>query len=95
MKLADATVIFEDSYHTFRGRVASSVLSTKGLSSVDRNKLACVVHSIPSDLGAEEWCDLGQVARQIAGDLFMTDLSEHYYASFSPKWIDFVASMAT
>jgi Spherulation-specific family 4 len=94
LKLADSTVIFEDTYHTFETRVSNAVFSATALSIVDRSKLACVIHSIPEDLRGEDWHRLGQQARKIAGDVFMTDLSEHYYANFAPKWVEFVGAMA-
>jgi Spherulation-specific family 4 len=94
LKLADSTVIFEDTYHTFETRISNAVFSATALSMVDRSKLACVIHSIPEDLRGEDWRNLGQQARKIAGDVFMTDLSEHYYANFAPKWVQFVGAMA-
>jgi Spherulation-specific family 4 len=94
LKLADSTVIFEDTYHTFETRVSNAIFSASALSMVDRSKLACVIHSIPEDLEGQDWRNLGQQARKIAGDVFMTELSEHYYANFAPKWGEFVDAMA-
>jgi Spherulation-specific family 4 len=94
LRLADSTVIFEDTYHTFLTRVSNAVFSASALSTVERSKLACVIHSIPEGLQGEDWHRLGQQARKIAGDVFMTELCEHYYAKFAPKWLDFVDAMA-
>ena len=94
LTLADSTIIFEDTYTTFQTRVSNAVFSATALSRVDRSKLACVIHSIPRDLGVEEWSKLGRQTRKIAGDLFLTDLYEHYYANFAPKWAEFVDAMA-
>ncbi|ERF71007.1 hypothetical protein EPUS_03286 [Endocarpon pusillum Z07020] len=94
LKLADSTVVFEDTYHTFQTRVSNAIFSATALSMVDRSKLACVIHSIPEHLNGEEWRRLGQQARKIAGDVFMTELCEHYYANFAPKWVEFVDAMA-
>lgn len=78
----------------FETRVSNAIFSATALSMVDRSKLACVIHSIPEDLKAEGWRNLGQQARKIAGDVFMTDLSERYYENFAPKWVEFVDAMA-
>jgi Spherulation-specific family 4 len=94
LRLADSTVIFEDTYHTFQTRLSNAVFSAAALSMVDRSKLACVIHSIPEDLKGEDWRNLGQQARKIAVDVFLTDLCEHYYANFAPKWVEFVDAMA-
>ena len=95
LNLADSTVIFEDTYHTFQTRVSNHIFSATALSKTDRSKLACVIHSIPEDLTAEDWRGLGQQARRIAGDVFLTDLCEDYYANFAPKWAEFVEAIAS
>lgn len=94
LKLADSTVVFEDTYHTFQTRVSNHVFAANALTHVDRSKLACVIHSIPEDLTADDWRALGQQARRIAGDVFMTELPEDYYANVAPRFLDFVESIA-
>ncbi len=74
--------------------MSNAVFSASALSMVDRSKLACVIHSIPEELKGEDWRSLGQQARKIASDVFMTELSEHYYENFAPKWVEFVDTMA-
>lgn len=78
----------------FETRVSNAVFSATALSLIDRSKLACVIHSIPEDLGSDDWRKLVEQARNIAGDVFMTDLCEHYYEKFAPKWVQFVDAMA-
>lgn len=94
LNLADSIVVFEDAYHTFLTRLSGAVFSSAALSLTDRSKLACMIHSIPEDLTAEDWRHLGQEARKLAGDVFMTGLSKRYYASFAPNWVEFVDAMA-
>lgn len=79
---------------TFEQRVSTAVFSSAALSEVDRSKLACVIHSIPPDLKGQDLDNLGKQARKIAGDIFMTDLSQSYYENFAPKWAEFVGAMA-
>lgn len=94
LALADSSVIFEDSYHKFRTRMSNAVFSAVALSKVGRSKLGCMIHSVPEDLGSDEWLKLVRQVEGIAGDVFITDLSHLYYESFAPGWAKFVDAMA-
>ena len=90
MCLADATVVFEDTYYTFKLRHGTQILHDLG----DRSRLACVMHSVPEQLHEKELAKLVQEVREVAGLVFMTDLAEGYYSSFSKGWDRFVAGFA-
>ncbi|KAH0537523.1 hypothetical protein FGG08_005698 [Glutinoglossum americanum] len=84
----DLTAVFEETYQTYRSKALQDRLSSVPYA---RSRCCYIVHSVPSN----EVRQLVTQLRHRAGYLFLTGLSENYYASFGPTWSDFVAAMST
>jgi hypothetical protein len=93
--LCDLSVVFEGTYSTyqiydFRSQIAALQASSK----CGRDKLACIVHGVPSTLSDNDVTALVNGLRTLSGSIFVTGLSVDYYASFSPGWAEFTDEMA-
>jgi hypothetical protein len=90
----DTCVVFEGTYSTFQSYGISqniSLLQASSKSNWSRDKLACVMHAVPSSSDIDSLTD---ELRGLAGAVFVTGLSVNYYASFSPAWAEFADAMA-
>ncbi|KAF2401639.1 cell surface spherulin 4-like protein [Trichodelitschia bisporula] len=85
----DRTVVFEEQYQTYINRQAAKSLAALP----DREMLVCLMHSIPSSMEMPQLKTLVAELRELAGSLFLTDLSENYYNRFSPRFKDFIDAM--
>lgn len=93
LETADSTVVFEETYNTFQERVKANVL--RDIPNSDRGQLCCVIHSVPNNVTDTNLRDLVKDARNVADEVFVTHLSEDYYAGFGEGWKDFVELMAS
>lgn len=57
---------------------------------VNREKLTCIVHSIPPNLSIEKLKTFINQLKEKVGTLFLTDLDVEYYHNFYPRFADFV-----
>jgi hypothetical protein len=88
-------VVFEGTYSTYQIYGSSKNISTfQASSKFSRDKLACIMHGVPSTLSSNDMTSLVNDLRTVAGNIFVTGLSVDYYASFSPGWADFTSEMA-
>lgn len=92
LEAADSTVVFEETYDTFKERVKANVL--RDIPDSDRGQLCCVIHSVPTNVTDSSLRDLVKDARKVADEVFVTHLSEDYYAGFGEGWKEFVELMA-
>jgi hypothetical protein len=86
----DITVVFEDSYHSYKAQQA-------GLASLplDRSRYSYVIHSVPKSMSK---ANLGNFVDKLSLDaefLFLTGLDQNYYESFGPWWQNFISVMPT
>jgi hypothetical protein len=63
-------------------------------SNAGRDALACIVHSLPSTLSDHDESSLVKDLRSSVGSIFITGLSDDYYASFWAGWLGFTDAMA-
>lgn len=92
LEAADSIVVFEETYDTFKKRVKANVL--RNIPDGDRGQLCCVIHSVPNSVTDTSLRDLVKDARKVADEVFVTHLSEDYYAGFGTGWKEFVELMA-
>ncbi|KAF2666836.1 hypothetical protein BT63DRAFT_427252 [Microthyrium microscopicum] len=89
LQTADRTVVFEERYQTYVNLQAAKQLAALP----DRNALVCLMHSIPADMDKVQIKAIVNELRELAGSIFLTDLSDLYYQQFSPRFQDFVDAM--
>ncbi|KAJ5885019.1 hypothetical protein N7495_009529 [Penicillium taxi] len=89
---ADSTVVFEGTYSTFQERLGAKIFTA--IPDSNRTELCAVLHSIPSDVTGSQLRSLVKQVRGVSDEIFMTHLSDDYYASFGPQWAEFVDQMA-
>ncbi|OXV07814.1 hypothetical protein Egran_04418 [Elaphomyces granulatus] len=93
LETADSTVILEDTYDTFLERQGADMLTN--ISHGNRSQVCAIVHSAPNfQNNNNQMREFIKQLRGVANEMFVTDLSENYYSSFSGAWGDFVALMA-
>ena len=93
--MCDLSVVFEGTYSTYQIYGLSGQISALEASSkCGRDKLACIVHALPSTLSKNDVTALVNRLRTMVGSVFLTGLSVDYYASFSPRWAEFADEMA-
>jgi len=85
----DRTVVFEEQYQTYINRQAAKALAALP----DRDVLCCLMHSIPVEMQMAQLRALVNELRELAGSLFLTDLSENYYQRFSPRFQEYIDAM--
>lgn len=91
----DLSVVFEGTYSTYQIYGSSKNISALEASSkCGREKLACIMHGVPSTLSNNDMTSLMDDLRTVAGSVFVTRLSVDYYASFSAGWPEFASEMA-
>ncbi|KAH0537521.1 hypothetical protein FGG08_005696 [Glutinoglossum americanum] len=90
----DVTVVFEETYQTYQLAPSSKTLQDK-LASLPygRSRYCYLMHSVPKSMGGADLRRLVDGLSKYAGYLFLTDLSDNYYASFGSKWLDFIDAM--
>ncbi|KAJ5116372.1 hypothetical protein N7456_000720 [Penicillium angulare] len=88
---ADSTVVFEETYSTFQDRYGAGLFTENPDTSNARR--AVLIHSVPVSVTGSKLQDLIKAVRKVANDIFITHLDTDYYASFGPKWADFVDLM--
>ena len=93
--ICDLSVVFEGTYSTYQIYGFSGQISAlEALSKCGRDKLACIVHAVPTTLSSNDVIALVNGLRSLVGSVFLTGLSVDYYASFSPRWAEFADEMA-
>ncbi|KAJ6111741.1 hypothetical protein N7523_007802 [Penicillium sp. IBT 18751x] len=92
LSTADSTVVFEEAYSTFQERHGAKLLTD--IPDSNRSQLCAVIHSVPDSVEGSKLRGLVKQVRSVADEVFITHLSSDYYASFGPKWADFVDLMA-
>jgi hypothetical protein len=85
----DRTVVFEEQYQTYINRQAAKALAALP----DREVLCCLMHSIPTEMPIAQLKALVGELRELAGCLFLTDLSTDYYQRFSPRFQEYMDAM--
>ncbi|TID26577.1 cell surface spherulin 4-like protein [Venturia nashicola] len=85
----DRTVVFEEQYQTYINRQAAKALAALP----DRDVLCALMHSIPPDMSTQQLKALLGELKELSGCLFLTDLSEGYYNSFSPRLQEYLDAM--
>jgi hypothetical protein len=86
MAHGNRTIVSEERHHTYVNRQLAE--SFTDLS--NRDELVCLMHSIPTDMPIDQLRPLVHELRACVGTLYLTDLSESYYHSFSPRFAEFV-----
>lgn len=88
MSAADLTVVFEERYQTYFD------IPTSRLDNLpDRDEVAALMHSVPATLSKQEFKVIVQQLRSLTGAIFVSELSDLYYHSFSPRFLEFVQNM--
>lgn len=85
----DRTVVFEEQYQTYINRQAAKALAALP----DRDVLCALMHSIPSDMPIAQLKALVGELRELAGCIFLTDLSDNYYSRFSPRFQEYIDAL--
>ncbi|PGH17213.1 hypothetical protein AJ80_04922 [Polytolypa hystricis UAMH7299] len=93
LTLADGNVVFEGPYDLFCARWNADIFA--GIPPESRSKLCCIIHSVPRDVSGDTLKSLVSDVRSIADEVFITHLSQDYYASFGSGWSEFVNLMAS
>ena len=86
-------MIFEATYDTFQEH--NTVAMFDSVPNGYRSKLCCIIHSVPATVTGRKFRRLVKDARKVADEVFVTHLSEDYYASFDSRWGEFVKLMAS
>jgi hypothetical protein len=86
---ADKTVVFEERYQTYVNLQAAKQLAALP----DRSALVCLMHSIPPDMPASQLKIMVNELRELAGSIFLTEFSDLYYSSFSPRFHEYIDAM--
>jgi Spherulation-specific family 4 len=89
LQTADKTVVFEERYQTYVNLQAAKQLAALP----DRSALACLMHSIPPEMSVAQMKLIVNELRELAGSIFITELSNLYYSSFSPRFLEYVDAM--
>jgi hypothetical protein len=90
----DISVVFEGTHSTYQiYGMSKNISALQASSKCGREKLACIMHGVPSTLSSNDMTSLVNNLRAVAGSAFVTGLSVDYYASFSAGWADFVSDM--
>jgi hypothetical protein len=74
--------------------IGEQISRLEASSNCGRDRLACIVHGVPTTLSSNDMIAFMNGLRTMVGSLFLTRLSVDYYASFSPRWVEFVSEMA-
>jgi hypothetical protein len=91
----DVSVVFEGTFSTYQiYGFSKNISALQASSKCNRDKLACIMHAVPSTLSSNDMSSLVKELRTLAGSVFMTGLSIDYYASFSAGWAEFASEMA-
>jgi hypothetical protein len=92
MEIADITVVFEQTYSQWCN--LTSLRALDGLYQYDRDSLAVMMHSVPSDVVGS----LSQLISQVtsySNHIFLTTLDTDYYHSFSPYFSGVVDALGS
>jgi hypothetical protein len=93
--ICDLSVVFEGAYSTYTMyNIGEQISRLEASSNCGRDRLACIVHGVPTTLSSNDMIAFMNGLRTMVGSLFLTRLSVDYYASFSPRWVEFVSEMA-
>jgi hypothetical protein len=87
MPYATLTVMFEGSYDIYKsaGMAAKTSLFAK-TSTASRDKLAIILHSLPTTMSDKEVAQLMKGLNKSFGAVFVTGLSVNYYESFGEEF---------
>ncbi|KAJ6157375.1 hypothetical protein N7470_004967 [Penicillium chermesinum] len=91
MATADSTVVVEAAYDTFLERNGTRQLTE--IPSSNRTQRAALIHSVPDSVAGSKLRGLVKQVRGVADEVFITHLSEDYYANFGDRWSEFVDLM--
>jgi hypothetical protein len=86
------TVVFEATYDTFQERHGANLFTA--IPESNRSQLCAVIHSVPETVEGSALRGLVKQVRKVADEIFITHLSNDYYASFGGQWPEFVDLMA-
>ncbi|KAL9110039.1 MAG: hypothetical protein Q9227_005378 [Pyrenula ochraceoflavens] len=89
-RLADMNVVFEDITHVFWSRLGSRLFESVG----PRAELACIVHSIPSDMARNDLQNLVAAIDRVAETISLVSADQGDYVRFGPRWQNMVALIA-
>lgn len=93
MGVVDVTVVFEGEFDSYqRYKIGQAIRTLEG-SVVNRTELACIMHSIPIARGGWGIKAIANELRNVAGNVFVTELSADYYSSFGTYWKPFMDEM--
>ncbi|KAI9650101.1 hypothetical protein NHQ30_000114 [Ciborinia camelliae] len=91
--LPDITVVFEASYQTYHESGCDKALTDLN---VDRERLACLMHSVPESLMATD-SDVAFEIRKLKpsfGTLFITSQATDLYTSLGDHWEQFIQAIS-
>ena len=86
MAHANKTIVSEERHNTYVNRQLTKSFTRLS----NRDELVCLMHSIPTDMPIDQLKPLVHDLRARVGTLYMTDLSDSYYHSFSSRFTQFV-----
>ena len=84
--------MFEETYDTFQERHGAKLF--EAIPDSNRTQLCALIHSVPENVQGSEFRALVKQTRQIADEVFITHLSNDYYAKFGAGWVEFVNLMS-
>ncbi|TQS37199.1 hypothetical protein Golomagni_02335 [Golovinomyces magnicellulatus] len=94
MPYCDISVIFEESYSKYQRSDFSAIAAFQKAANVRQEAIACIIHSLPNTLQSSERRLLIQDLCSFSNHIFLTGLSQDYYAQFWENWPLFVADTA-
>jgi Spherulation-specific family 4 len=87
--------VFEGSYSTYKtSNLQKNISAFQKSANSGRGATACIVHNLPSTMSSNDENSLLRELRNLASSVFITGLSENYYAAFWEGWQGFVDDMA-
>lgn len=83
---AHLTVVFEDAYANWTAKADNL---TKGSTGYDRERLACLMHSVPSGLGSGAMQSLLRNMLQVGQSVYLTATTNYtQFDSYFPLFVD-------
>ncbi|CAG8981998.1 hypothetical protein HYALB_00004866 [Hymenoscyphus albidus] len=89
----DLNVIFEGPYNTFQAK-SFDIMAFMKSTRISKDKLVCLVHSLPQDMSLEDQGNFLKELKKLAGAVFVTGLSENYYTTFWNGFENWVSQLA-
>ncbi|KAH8656619.1 cell surface spherulin 4-like protein [Tricladium varicosporioides] len=89
------SVVFEGTFQTYVDETMQKNITTyQKRWGVKREKLGCIVHSLPTNTTEKQERDIVTELKGVAANVFLTGLAEQYYERFWDGWNGFVNVMA-